>query len=102
NMSQGVILFDGNARMLICNQRFIDMYGLSPDVVQPGCPLRELMEHQAALGLITGDIDETVERILALIAQGAPVNDVKTLADGRIISISAQPMAEGSWVATHQ
>jgi PAS domain-containing protein len=102
NMSQGVIMLDGNAQMLTCNQRFIDIYGLSPDVAQPGCTLRELMTHQAELGLITGDIDETIERILALIAQGAPVNDVKTLADGRIISISSQPMAEGGWVATHQ
>src|SRR5262245_27712503 len=31
NMSQGLIMFDGNGQVLICNQRYIDMYGMSPE-----------------------------------------------------------------------
>jgi PAS domain S-box-containing protein len=102
NMSQGVIMLDGNAQMLICNQRFIDMYALSPEVVQPGCTLKRLIEHQAELGLMTENTDEMVARILALMAQRTPVTDMRTLADGRIISVSSHPMPEGGWVATHQ
>jgi PAS domain S-box-containing protein len=102
NMSQGLILFDGNGRILICNQRYTDMYDLSPEVVQPGCTLRRLIEHQAERGLITEDIDGVVEKIQAYIAQGTPLNDMRTLADGRVISISMRPMAEGGLVATHQ
>jgi len=102
NMSQGLIMFDGNGRILICNQRYTDMYGLSPEVVQPGCTLRRLIEHQAERGLITEDIDGVVEKIQAYIAQGTPLNDMRTLGDGRVISISMHPMAEGGLVATHQ
>jgi hypothetical protein len=40
-MSQGVLLFDMNLDWF-CNQRYIEMYGLSPDLVQPGCTLSSL------------------------------------------------------------
>ena len=36
NMTQGVILFDAHERILVCNNRYIEMYGVSPDVVKPG------------------------------------------------------------------
>ena len=39
NMTQGVILFDADERVLVCNDRYIEMYGLSPDVVKRGCTL---------------------------------------------------------------
>jgi PAS domain-containing protein len=46
NMSQGVLLFDSESRLVFCNQRYIEMYGLSPDLVQPGCKLSSLLDHR--------------------------------------------------------
>ena len=43
NMTQGVILFDAHERILVCNDRYVEMYGLSPDVVKPGCTLLGLI-----------------------------------------------------------
>ena len=37
SMTQGLMLFDASARIAVCNQRYIEMYGLSPDVVKAGC-----------------------------------------------------------------
>jgi PAS domain-containing protein len=37
NMSQGVLMFDSQTRPIFCNQRYIELYGLSPDIVKPGC-----------------------------------------------------------------
>ena len=37
NMTQGLVLYDASARIVICNQRYIDMYRLSTEVVKPGC-----------------------------------------------------------------
>jgi len=34
NMWQGLLLFDASERMVICNQRYIAMYGLSANVIQ--------------------------------------------------------------------
>src|SRR5262249_7129567 len=36
NMTQGLVMYDASARIVTFNQRYIDMYGLSTDVVKPG------------------------------------------------------------------
>jgi len=102
NMSQGLIMVDGDAKMLLCNRRYIEMYGLTPEIVKPGCTMKKLIEHQLKVGVITGNADEILERIQAVIARGTPSSDLRTLADGRIISVSAQPMEGGGWLSTHQ
>src|ERR1700757_5527637 len=45
NMSQGLCMFDAEARLVVCNRRYIEMYGLSTDVAKPGCALRDLLRH---------------------------------------------------------
>src|ERR1700730_1002751 len=54
NMSQGVLMFDSEARLVFCNQRYIEMYGLSTEVVTPGCALRDLLAHRKAVGAFAG------------------------------------------------
>ena len=55
NMTQGVILFDAHERILVCNDRYIEMYGLSPDVIKPGCTLLGLIEHRITTGSLNID-----------------------------------------------
>ena len=55
HMSQGLCMFDAAGRIVICNQPFLRMYRLSPEVVKPGCTLRALIEHRRQTGLFTGD-----------------------------------------------
>jgi PAS domain-containing protein len=42
NMSQGLLMFDSSARLVVCNRRYIEMYGLSPEVAKPGAQLHNL------------------------------------------------------------
>ena len=46
NMAQGVVLFDAHERVLVVNDRYVEMYGLSPAVVKPGCTLMELIQNR--------------------------------------------------------
>ena len=50
NMSQGLCMFDGDGRLVICNERYLRMYDLSPDVIKPGCTLLEMLEHRRERG----------------------------------------------------
>jgi PAS domain-containing protein len=72
NMSLGVLMFDAEARLVFCNQRYVEMYGLSPAVVTPGCALRELLEHRAAVGAFVGSPEEYIVDLLEDIAAGRP------------------------------
>ncbi len=54
NMTQGLLLFDASQRLVICNSRYIEMYGLSAQVVKPGTTFREVIVHRKATGIVRG------------------------------------------------
>jgi methyl-accepting chemotaxis protein len=101
HMTQGLCMFDGTGRLLLCNERYTEMYGLGPNDAKAGTSLRELLVQRAAAGTFTGDPDAYVVEARRLIAEGK--TDAKTveLADGRMISLVNRPIKGGGWVATH-
>lgn len=58
NMTQGLLLFDEHQRVIVCNERYLAMYGMSTDMAKPGTTLREVISRRKALGSIVGDVDE--------------------------------------------
>jgi diguanylate cyclase (GGDEF)-like protein/PAS domain S-box-containing protein len=102
NMSQGVLMFDPETRMVFCNQRYIEMYGLSPEVVKPGCTLRDLLEHRMAVGTFAGNPDDYIVKVLGNVTEGRTANDIVASGDGRVFSIVNKPMPDGGWLATHE
>lgn len=100
NMLQGLTLFDQHRRLVVCNQRYIEMYGLSPDVVRPGCYLRDLIAHRNDLGSIRVEIEQYCDQIVDHAARGATVT--LNTAEGRIIQITHRSLPDGGWVATHE
>ena len=102
NMSQGVVMFDSQMQLIFCNQRYVEMYGLSADVAQPGCPLRELIEHRVASGSFAGDPIEYIAGLTETLAAGETMQQTVTLADGRAFSVVNKPIAGGGWLSTHE
>jgi diguanylate cyclase (GGDEF)-like protein len=102
NMSQGVLMFDSQARLVFCNQRYIEMYGLSSEVVTPGCALRDLLHHRAAVGAFVGSPEDYIVELLEDVAAGKTSNGIVKSADGRVFSIVRNPIAGGGWIATHE
>jgi diguanylate cyclase (GGDEF)-like protein len=100
NMTQGLLLFGSSQRLIICNNRYLDMYGLSAAVVKPGCSFRDVITHRRDTGSFTGDVDHYVGRVLRDI--GLRNSMVITTPDGRSIQVINEPLADGGWVATHE
>src|SRR5437660_775295 len=100
NMTQGLLLFDNSQRLVVCNQRYIEMYGLSAEVIKPGCSFREIIEHRKATGSFTGDVDQYIARVL----HDIPLRNsmVVDTSDGRSVQIINEPLADGGWLATHE
>ena len=44
NMSQGLCFFDADHRLIVCNERYIEMYDLPSGRVGPGTPLSEVVD----------------------------------------------------------
>jgi diguanylate cyclase (GGDEF)-like protein/PAS domain S-box-containing protein len=102
NMSQALLMFDSSARLVISNNRYQDMYGLSAEIVKPGCLLRELLLHRRDNDTFADDLDSYIENLMAVIAEGKTYSQLVELPDGRTISVLNHPMAGGGWVATHE
>ena len=103
NMSQGLVMFDSSARLVVCNKRYLEMFSLSPEAVRPGCTIREVLDQRVATGGFSADYVEAYRTdLLAAVAHGATFSKNTKLPDGRVISIINQPMADGGWVATHE
>ena len=102
NMSQGVLMFDSETRLTFCNKRYIELYGLSSEIVRPGCHLRDLLRHRIELGSFADDPDQYVARLRDGIAEGKTFNQVVNLPDGRAFSVVNKPIPGGGWLATHE
>jgi methyl-accepting chemotaxis protein len=102
NMSHGLCMFDGNERLVVCNQRYMDLYKLPRDVVRPGRTLTSLLEYRIASGTFSRDPGQYRRELLAAISKGETTTSEVKSTDGRIIFVSNQPMPDGGWVATHE
>jgi methyl-accepting chemotaxis protein len=100
NMSQGLCMFDGSARLVIGNKRYLELYGLSPDTIKPGCTLRDLIQQRIASKTFTGDPDKYIADTLHEIAQGKPINKIREM-NGKVIALAQRPLRGGGWVVTH-
>jgi len=102
NMSQGLIMFDAAERIVVCNDLYIEMYGLSREIVKPGCSFVELLRYRAEAGkFVHHDIEKYRADLLVAMAQGKVMSSILETADGREVLVTNSPMAAGGRVATH-
>ena len=102
NMSQGLIMFNSAAQLVVCNDRYRQMYNLPRDLAKPGCLVLDLLEYRAASGTFSADPDKYISDLKATIAQGRTTSQEVKTGDGRTISVVHQPIAGGGWVTTHE
>jgi diguanylate cyclase (GGDEF)-like protein/PAS domain S-box-containing protein len=100
HMSQGLLLFDSSERLVICNRRYIEMYGLSREVVKPGCTLRDLLRYRKTTGSFHGDVERYCDEVLR--HNGSSTTMVVDTSDGRLIQVKNEPVPGGGWLATHE
>jgi diguanylate cyclase (GGDEF)-like protein len=103
NMVQGLAMFDAEYRLVLCNRRYAEIYGLKPEQVAHGTTLRQIIRHRIDNGLHADrSPDELVDAMLLRLADANFEQFYSQLSDGRCIAITIQPMADGGTVTTHQ
>jgi diguanylate cyclase (GGDEF)-like protein len=102
NMTQGLLLYDSLERLIVCNRRYLEMYGLSPDVVKPGLGFRDLIAYRKETGSFKGDVEAFCSSVLRNVALGNITRNVVETRDGRSILIVNQPLLGGGWLTTQE
>jgi diguanylate cyclase (GGDEF)-like protein/PAS domain S-box-containing protein len=100
NMTQGLLMYDASARIVTFNQRYIDMYKLSRDVVKPGLHYYDLIQHRKNTGSFDGNVRDFCDPIMRDVAAGKVNVHIMEIGDGRCFEIVNKPVPHGGWVAT--
>jgi methyl-accepting chemotaxis protein len=102
NMTQGVVMFDMAGRLVVCNEQYRSMYGLSPDVVKSGATLLDVILERNKTGNLGRDPAKYCADILENMASGEILSFVAEAPDGRAISVVNRPIPGSDyWVGTH-
>ena len=101
NMSQGLCFFDRDHRLIVGNKRYVEMYDLDPDLVQPGITLREVVDLRFEAGSFPAMSREEYYVWRTSVAITDQPNDtVVELRNGRIFQIRHRSSA-GRWLGRH-
>jgi PAS domain-containing protein len=102
NMSQGLCMFDSSGTLMLSNNRYREMYKSSPDLMKPGCTIRDLLKHRQRSGLFMDDPEEYIQNLQSTMSGGAIFERLLQSPDGRTVSLVNHPMAGGGWVPTYE
>jgi diguanylate cyclase (GGDEF)-like protein len=103
NMSQALCMFSAEQRLIVCNTRFTELFGLGGDFPGPGATADQLFQAMAAGGRFDGELLGVVRQAQdALRAEARPGTFFREGRDGKAIAVAHQPMADGGWVATYE
>jgi diguanylate cyclase (GGDEF)-like protein len=103
NMPLGFCMIDDKQNLVATNKRYGEIYRLPPDMIRQGTPLRTSLEYRAASGHFGDNLDpDFVEERLAAARASEPWHGIRVTRDGRIISVSHQPLPGGGSLSTHE
>ena len=102
SMIQGLCMFDADDRLVLWNQRYIEMYHINPKNVWHGATIRDVLEARRAAGTFPLDIEAYVKERKAVLDNGGTMTLTTEIADGRFTTVTYHAMAGGGWVAMHE
>ena len=91
-VSEALVLWDGDNRLVMCNSKFQSLHKLPPEAIRPGTTYHEVMEHATPLDVQSqasfGDAP----------ADGGQTYEVR-LSDGRWLQINERRTKDGGYVS---
>ncbi|SDA64950.1 putative bifunctional diguanylate cyclase/phosphodiesterase [Mesorhizobium qingshengii] len=101
NMSQGLLMYDADGRLIVRNGRFLELYNVTAADFPLGTTHRDALERLLELGIYTKiDVDSEVAKTEACLVAAKMHSTYRHLTDGRTVLVTRQPMSGGGWVAT--
>ena len=96
NLSHGVVMTDSRKRIVFCNNRYLEIYGLARSDIQKDMTGPELLAMRRQRGVL----DVSVEDFYA--SAGTPEGLITELSDGRSVQVRYFALPNGGSIATHE
>jgi diguanylate cyclase (GGDEF)-like protein len=99
----GAVLLRFDHRLIVCNDRFVEVYNIPADRVRPGMKLTEIVDLRIEAGSFPAMTrEEYISWRNGVASSNEAKDSIVELQDGRTIKIRHRPMPGGGWVATHE
>nr|WP_163500799.1 NahK/ErcS family hybrid sensor histidine kinase/response regulator [Halomonas socia] len=103
NINQGISVVDQNLRLVVWNQRYLELFRFPDHLIRVGAPIDKIFRYNAHNGEYgPGDPEEHVELLIDNIRQGHPHRYVRYRQDGTVLEVQGNPMPGGGFVYTYQ
>jgi diguanylate cyclase (GGDEF)-like protein/PAS domain S-box-containing protein len=101
NMSQGLCMFDADGRIVLFNERYTKMMGLSAAWLK-GKSLLDLFEFRKESVELAGDPEVFFAHVMTEAREGRSSTKIRKTTAGQVLRVVDQPMWGGGWVATFE
>lgn len=101
NMSSGVVMFDDDCRLVICNPRYREMFQLSDELSQPGTRLEDMYADCIERGY-EADVEALTADRIALVKSRESSDVTMNLTNGRIVHAKYEPLEDGGSIAVFE
>ena len=103
NMSQALCMVDADQRLIVCNVRFRELFGLSAEAAEPGIQVADIFRQIEAAGRYSASLIAEIRREQqSLVFAHSRGNFLREEPNGSALAVSHQPMIGGGWVTTYE
>jgi len=102
HMSNGLCMFDADGKLMVWNEQYIELYGMSRDLIRRGVSIRSIIAHRKQQGNLDLDVDAYVGMFRQELIDTGKSRSSTRLRDGRVIAVESTAMDGGGWVAIHE
>ena len=102
NMSNGISMFDADGNLVVWNEQYVELYGMSSDLIQRGVSIHTIVEHRKLAGNLDVDVKSYIGEFRQALVDVGRSTSTSRLADGRTVSVVNTAIAGGGWVGIHE
>lgn len=103
NMSHALCMVDADQRLIVCNLRFYEIFGIDENQARAGRPARDVFKAITAVGRYSaGMLDRISNRQFEQAVSQTSCSFIEEDSIGKALAVAQEPMAGGGWVATFE
>jgi methyl-accepting chemotaxis protein len=95
-------LWDMAGHLVLCNDRYLEMYGIPREVAKPGTAFMEIVRHRVATGSLQHPPAVYLSELTQALSDGKIMRFVTETPDGKAIFVESRAMPGNRyWIGTH-
>ena len=102
NMSTGLSLFDSDGKLVVWNDRYVQLYQLPAELIQCGVGIDQILEYRKRTDGSELDVDVYIAELRQSLIDFGVRSAQITIENGRTISVINKATASGGWVGIHE